>query len=145
MSSHTAAEYRAFGRQQAKGRSRDYEALAYAVAADERVLSFLGQLPEPKRQPNLLFASARFLLGAPPEPTSLRELVTSRAEDLKARDPLAEDADQRAGALRCPDARPRRPPRAPRPPRSRSVRRLDAPPGRLFLRLRRPPSERPGP
>jgi hypothetical protein len=83
VSSHTAAEYRAFGRQQAKGRSRDYEALAYAVAVDERVLSFLGQLPEPKRQPNLLFASAHFLLGAPPEPTSLRELVTSRAEDLR--------------------------------------------------------------
>jgi hypothetical protein len=83
VSSHTAAGYRAFGRQQAKGRSRDYEALAYAVAADERVLLFLEQLPEPKRQPNFLFASARSLLGAPPDPTSLRDLVTSRAEDLR--------------------------------------------------------------
>jgi hypothetical protein len=72
-----------FGREQARGRSPDYEALAYAVAEDEAVLSFLDGVPAPKRQPNLLFASARYLLGAPPEPTSLHALVTSKAGDLR--------------------------------------------------------------
>jgi hypothetical protein len=82
--SETAEEYRAFGRQQARGRSPDYEALAYAVAEDEAVLAFLVELPAPKRQPNLLFASARFLLSEPPVPASLHELVTLRAADLKS-------------------------------------------------------------
>ncbi len=52
--SKTAEEYRAFGRQQARGRSPDYEVLAYAVAEDEAVLAFLVELPAPKRQTNLL-------------------------------------------------------------------------------------------
>jgi len=79
----TAERYLAFGRQQARGRSPEYEALAHAVAEDQAVLSFLGGLPAPKRQPNLLFASARYLLGVPPQPTSLPELVTSRTEELR--------------------------------------------------------------
>lgn len=79
----TAEDYRRFGRLQAKGRSPAYEALAYAVADDEAVLSFLGDLPEPKRQPNLVFASACYLLGAPPEPRSLHELVVARGQELK--------------------------------------------------------------
>jgi hypothetical protein len=79
----TAEEYRRFGRVQARGRSPGYEALAYAVADDEDALSFIEDLPEPKRQPNLLFASARYLLGAPPGPGSLHELVVGRAQELK--------------------------------------------------------------
>ena len=79
----TAEEYRRFGRVQARGRSPGYEALAYAVADDQDVLSFIEELPEPKRQPNLLFASARYLLGAPPGPGSLHELVIDRAQELK--------------------------------------------------------------
>jgi len=79
----TAEDYRCFARGQASGRSPAYEALAYGVAEDKAVLSFLGDLPAAKRQPNLLFASARYLLGAPPEPSSLHELVLSRAEDLR--------------------------------------------------------------
>jgi hypothetical protein len=79
----TADDYRHFGRVQAAGRSPGYEALAYAVADDQAVLLFLSDLPEPKRQPNLLFASARYLLGVAPEPRSLHELVVDRGQELK--------------------------------------------------------------
>jgi hypothetical protein len=39
------------------------------------VLSFLSTLPEGKRQPNLLFAAARYLLHRPPGIGELRALV----------------------------------------------------------------------
>ena len=70
----TAENYREFA-QEARGRSPDYDALATLVADDETILRFLGTLPPPKRQPNLLFAAARYLLGSPPDITALRALV----------------------------------------------------------------------
>lgn len=79
----TEENYRRFARREAAGRSPAYEALAYAVAEDGVVLSFLRDLPWRKRQPNLLFASARLLLGAPPDPSSLHGLVTTRPRDLR--------------------------------------------------------------
>jgi hypothetical protein len=74
--------YRRFAQHEAAGKSALYEELAYAVAADPVVLSFLQGLPEQKRQPNLLFAAARFLLGAPADPHTLRALVQDRRSDL---------------------------------------------------------------
>jgi hypothetical protein len=71
----TAENYRRFARHEAAGRSPLYEELAYAVADDALVLSYLAELPLPKRQPNLLFAAARYILGSPPDPASLRSLV----------------------------------------------------------------------
>ena len=62
----TAERYRGFARE-AHGRSAAYQALAEAVAGDGTVLGFLSTLPEAKRQPNLLFAAARYLLGEPAE------------------------------------------------------------------------------
>ena len=47
--------YRRFAVHEAAGRSPAYERLAYAVAEDGLVLSFLEGLPPAKRQPNLLF------------------------------------------------------------------------------------------
>jgi len=73
-----------FARREARGRSPRYEQLAESVADDPVVLSFLEELPRGKRQPNLLFAAARFLLGEPPDAGSLRTLVTSRRADLTA-------------------------------------------------------------
>ena len=76
-----AEEYRAFGRQEARGRSAAYEALAESVAGDPALVRFVASLPHAKRQPNLLFAAARYLLGAPAGLPQLRDLVTgSRAE-----------------------------------------------------------------
>ena len=70
----TAANYRVFA-EEARGRSAAYEALAMLVADDDTILRFLGTLPPAKRQPNLLFAAARYLLGTPPDIAALRALV----------------------------------------------------------------------
>ena len=80
----TIENYRRFAHDEAAGRSPSYEQLAYAVAEDDLILPFLANLPAAKRQPNLLFAAARFLLGAPPEPVSLRSLVAERPDDLSS-------------------------------------------------------------
>jgi hypothetical protein len=77
-----AANYREFA-QDARGRSPAYEALAGAVAADPAVLAFLDVLPREKRQPNLLFAAARYL-GAPPDISALQALVRGRPAELSA-------------------------------------------------------------
>ncbi len=58
----TAEDYRSFARS-ARGSSPTYERLATAVAGDREVLGLLDALPEPKRQPNLLFGAVRFLAG----------------------------------------------------------------------------------
>ena len=70
----TAENYRAWA-EEARGRSPAYDSLAMLVADDDTILSFLGTLPSAKRQPNLLFAAARYLLGSPPDITTLRALV----------------------------------------------------------------------
>jgi hypothetical protein len=69
-----AENYRAFACD-ARGRSPRYESLATAVAEDGLVLRFLDALPPGKRQPNLLFAAARYLRGDPAGPDRLRALV----------------------------------------------------------------------
>jgi hypothetical protein len=78
----TAENYRRFARLEAAGRSPANEALANAVAGNEMVLAFLGSLVAAKRQPNLFFAAARHLLGAPPDPHSLPALVAERPSEL---------------------------------------------------------------
>lgn len=80
----TAENYRRFARLEAAGRSPAYEQLALAVAEDATILAFLESLPAAKRQPNLLFAAARSILGSPPEAASLRSLVGARSEELAA-------------------------------------------------------------
>jgi hypothetical protein len=77
-----AENYRAFARLEARGRSPHYEALAEAVAEDPVILGFLRGLPQAKRQPNLLFAVSRYLLGAPADINDLRMLVTGRPTEL---------------------------------------------------------------
>jgi len=69
-----AENYRVWG-QEAIGRSPAYVTLSDAVADDLTILEFLETLPPDKRQPNLLFASACYLLGGPADPGSLRDLV----------------------------------------------------------------------
>jgi hypothetical protein len=79
----TAETYRRFARLEAVERSSSYETLALAVANDQTVLTFLCELPTPKRQPNLLFAAARAVLGEPPSPRSLHELAVRRPQVLR--------------------------------------------------------------
>jgi hypothetical protein len=78
----TAQIYRGFARQEARGRSPAYEALAEGVAGDRAILRFLDSLPPEKRQPNLLFAAARYLLGVPADLAALRALVRPSSREL---------------------------------------------------------------
>ena len=79
-----ARAYRVFARLEARGRSPAYEALATAVADDAGIVGFVATLPAAKRQPNLLFAAARYLLGAPASIGSLRDLVRRSPAELDA-------------------------------------------------------------
>jgi hypothetical protein len=81
LTSSTAENYRAFAAE-ARGRSPQYAELSLAAAGDRVVLSFLTGLPVAKRQPNLLFAAARYLLGEPPDLGALRTLISGRAAEL---------------------------------------------------------------
>ncbi len=76
-----AENYLAFA-EEARGRSPAYESLAASVAEDGVVLGFLGSLPPEKRQPNLLFAAARYLLGGTPDPGGLRDLACRGRDEL---------------------------------------------------------------
>ena len=58
-----AAAYRRFAETEADGRSPLYRELANSVAANPELIAFLAGLPREKRQPNLLFASARCVFG----------------------------------------------------------------------------------
>src|SRR5579875_1396791 len=79
----TAANFIRFARVEATGKSPAYAVLAEAVAHDGAILDFLDGLPPAKRQPNLLFAAARFLLEGPVDPASLHELVAERASTVR--------------------------------------------------------------
>lgn len=59
----TAEWYRAFAEVETRGRSAIYEEWARGVADDAELLALIDELPQQKRQPNLIFACAR-LLGA---------------------------------------------------------------------------------
>lgn len=79
----TAENYRRFAETEAAGRSHAYETLALSVAEDREILAFLDELAPIKRQPNLLFAAARAVLGEPAAPHTLHELVVGRPEQLR--------------------------------------------------------------
>ena len=81
FSATTADNYRVFAAE-AAGRSPRYQRLALAVAGDVRVLDFLATLPTAKRQPNLLFAAARYLLGEPPDLAALHALLSDQEDEL---------------------------------------------------------------
>jgi hypothetical protein len=81
VTADTAARYLGFAAE-AHDRSPQYEELAIAVAADPLTLRFLGSLPPAKRQPNLLFAAATYLLGEAPELGPLQRLVNDRGGEL---------------------------------------------------------------
>jgi hypothetical protein len=83
LSASAAENYLAFA-EEARTRSPVYEALATGVAEDPVILGFLAGLPAEKRQPNLLFAAARYLVGATPGLAGLRCLVHQDGAKLAA-------------------------------------------------------------
>ena len=60
----TASWYRRFGELEERGQSATYEDWTLGVAEDPPIIALIDELPQQKRQPNLVFACAR-LLGAP--------------------------------------------------------------------------------
>jgi hypothetical protein len=77
-----ARAYRDFARQEARGRSAEYEALAESVAGDAALVGFIASLPPAKRQPQLIFAAARYLLGVVPGIGQLRDLASRSSTEL---------------------------------------------------------------
>ncbi|MGC9671591.1 DUF2332 domain-containing protein [Planosporangium sp. 12N6] len=77
----TADRYRAFGQREARGLSSIYERLATAVAGDTELLD---ELPEQKRQPNLLFGAARYLDAPMDDPRAFRTWTLRHRDELTA-------------------------------------------------------------
>jgi hypothetical protein len=80
----TASTYRRFAAVEARTRSPLYEEFATGVAGDPDLLAFLDALPPEKRQPNLLFASVRYLTGLQPGYAPFRSAVLDRRDELAA-------------------------------------------------------------
>lgn len=77
-------EYRDFAGY-AAGDSPCFEEWALGVAGDEEVLAWLGTLPAVKRQPNLVFAAARWHGAPAPGPyAGLREVLLGREAEVRA-------------------------------------------------------------
>jgi hypothetical protein len=80
----TAAWYRWFAENEARGSSPQYERLANAVAESDELLERLSLLPAAKRQPNLLFASVRFLGGPTDTVDGFVDFIRSNSDELEA-------------------------------------------------------------
>lgn len=77
------ARYLAFAENEARGVSPLYEALARSVAESDDLLCFIAALPEPKQQPNLVFAAVRHLHGTPEDPRHFARLVERHADAIR--------------------------------------------------------------
>jgi hypothetical protein len=75
--------YLRFAEHEARGVSPLYEEMARAVADSEPLLRFVATLPEPKRQPNLVFAAVRHLHGTPEDAEHFARLVAAHADDIR--------------------------------------------------------------
>jgi hypothetical protein len=80
----TAGWYRWFAESEARGSSLQYERLAGVVAESDELLDRLSLLPGAKRQPNLLFASVRFLAGATGTVEGFVGFFRSNSDELEA-------------------------------------------------------------
>ena len=80
----TAAWYRWFAENEARGSSPQLERLAQAVAENDGLLERLSRLPAAKRQPNLLFASVRFLGGPTVTVDGFVEFIQANSDELEA-------------------------------------------------------------
>jgi hypothetical protein len=79
----TADWYREFATRDAHDVSASYEALCLGVAHDGEMLARLDTLPTPKRQPNLLLASVRYLGGPVESWTPFRAFVLDEWDEIE--------------------------------------------------------------
>lgn len=75
--------YLDFAEHEAQGVSPLYEELARGVAGSEPLLRFISTLPEPKQQPNLVFAAVRHLYGTPDDTVHLERLVARNPQPIR--------------------------------------------------------------
>jgi hypothetical protein len=75
--------YRTFADREAKGVSSRYEEFARRVAESDELIAFLLTLPRPKQQPNLLFASVRYLLGTAANADEFEHWVRVHSERIR--------------------------------------------------------------
>jgi hypothetical protein len=95
----TSERYRAFAEVEARGMSGRYEAWAEGVATDAATIALIDELPAAKRQPNLVFSSARFH-GAPLVPYPIfRDWLHAHWVDVRAT--ALTHATQTNEAARC--------------------------------------------
>lgn len=79
----TADRYRRFTSAEARGQSACYEQWAEGVANDQQLLNLIDELPEVKRQPNLVFGAARFAGVAPDSFDKFRSELISRWPEVR--------------------------------------------------------------
>jgi Uncharacterized protein conserved in bacteria (DUF2332) len=94
-----AVTYAEFAAREAHGVSPAYERLSLAVSRDEDVLTLLGTLPAPKRQPNLLFGVVRFLGGPVEDPAAFHDYTVANWPAIEAQ--MRTRATQTNEAGRC--------------------------------------------
>ena len=79
-----AQRYQRFALNEARGHSPLYETLAAHVARSDKLLAFLGGLPDDRQQPNLFFAAVRCVAGLPSDTRALDESVDQHATSIAA-------------------------------------------------------------
>ena len=94
-----AVWYRWFAENEAAGSSPRYERLAHAVADSDVLLEWLDRLPAAKRQPNLLFATVRYLGGPTHSVEEFVEFVRNNASEVEAT--MSSRSTQTNEAARC--------------------------------------------
>ncbi len=94
-----AERFRRFARFEAAGRSQTYKELSEYVSTDPLILAFLERLPISKRQPNLLFAAARYLTEEDVDPDSLSKIIEKQSDEMRTI--MLEQRTQTNEALRC--------------------------------------------
>ncbi|MGW3043637.1 DUF2332 domain-containing protein [Kitasatospora sp. NPDC001159] len=100
MDTGTGNLYLAFAEREARGNSAAYQELAERVAGDAELLGLLGELPVPKRQPNLLFGAVRHLGGPVTEGwPAFRDWAATRWDEVSAT--MLERRTQTNEAGRC--------------------------------------------
>ena len=76
--------YAEFAAREARGVSRAYERLSFAVAGDRELLDRLATLPPGKRQPNLLFGAVRLLGGPVDDPAAFHAYAVANWPAIEA-------------------------------------------------------------
>lgn len=78
----TSRRYLSMARRQLHGISPSYERICLGVADDQELIARLDTLPAPKRQPNLLLATVRFMSGPVESYPAFRAFVLQRWDEV---------------------------------------------------------------